>query len=94
MPGVTRVGVDFAGPGAVLGPGSLAGGTPVYAEGAPVSLLGDTVSPHGDPPHSSSLLLTGSSTVFGPGGLPLVRQGDPATCGHVATGSVTVIVGD
>lgn len=93
MPGITRVGLDVAGTGVVLGPGAASGGNPVFAEGAIVSLINDAVAPHGNPPHTTATLPVGSSTVFGPGGRPVVIEGSVATCGHPATGSATVIVG-
>lgn len=93
MPGITRVGLDVAGSGIVLGPGAASGGNPVFAEGAIVSLINDAVAPHGNPPHTVATLPVGSSSVFGPGGRPVVIAGSVATCGHPVTGSGTVIVG-
>jgi len=51
--GVTRVGVDVAG-ATIIGPGNPR----VTVEGAPISVVGDSIAPHGDSPHSSSKTTT------------------------------------
>ena len=51
---------SMVGPGMVMGPCAAT----VFCEGMPVSLIGDSVSPHGEPPHSSSMILLGSFSVF------------------------------
>lgn len=47
--GVCRVGVDSAG-GIITGPGNPR----VTVEGAPISVVGDSIADHGDSPHSSA----------------------------------------
>lgn len=80
---------SLVGPGTDLGPGAPT----VYAEGVPVSVVGDLVSPHGEPPHTSPTIANGSTTVSA-NGKPVVVQGlSKATCAHaVTTGAVTVNV--
>jgi uncharacterized Zn-binding protein involved in type VI secretion len=87
MPGVSRVGVDSAG-GTILGPGVSS----VVVNGAPVSVIGDSVAGHGDGPHGGPTMVGGSGTVIA-GGIGVVRAGDPASCGDTATGSSDVIAG-
>jgi uncharacterized Zn-binding protein involved in type VI secretion len=87
MPAVTRVSKDQA-KGSILGPGSPT----VFTEGSRTSLLGDKVAPHGKPPHTSAVIVKASTTVFATG-KPVVRKGDPASCGHAATGASTVFAG-
>lgn len=87
MPGVSRVGIDSAG-GTILGPGVAS----VVVNGAPVSVIGDAVAGHGDGPHASPVMVGGSGTVIA-GGIGVVRAGDAASCGDVATGSTDVIAG-
>ena len=84
MPGVSRVGVDTAG-GIITGPGEPT----VLVNGSPVSVIGDSVAPHGLPPHDSAVMVGGSNTVFA-GGIGVVRAGDASSCGHTATGSSNV----
>jgi len=57
--GIARVGVDSAG-GLITGPGSSS----VFANKSPVSLLGDKISSHGDPPHSSPITANPSENVI------------------------------
>ena len=45
--GCTRVFADSAG-GTILGPGIPS----VIVNGVPISVIGDAIAPHGDPPHS------------------------------------------
>lgn len=87
MPGVSRVGVDSAG-GTITGPGVAS----VIVNGAPVSVIGDSVAGHGDEPHASATMVAGSGTVIA-GGIGVVRAGDAASCGDTATGSSDVIAG-
>lgn len=87
MPGVSRVGVDSAG-GTILGPGVPS----VVVNGSPVSVIGDAVAGHGDPPHSAPVMIAGSGTVIA-GGIGIVRAGDAASCGDTASGSSDVIAG-
>lgn len=88
MPRIARVGVDSAG-GVILGGGN----STVYVNGSLVAVVGDAVTPHGDSPHSSATLTTGSSTVF-VGGVQVCRQGDQASCGDViSSGSPDTLAG-
>lgn len=80
MPAVARVGVDSAG-GVITGPGESS----VLVNGSPISLIGDSVASHGDSPHSSATIVSGSSTVKA-GGVGVVRVGDSASCGHTVSG--------
>lgn len=88
MPGISRVGVDAAG-GTIVG--NLA--PTVFVNGAPIVVKGANVVPHGLPPHSPQPVMVGcSSTVFA-NGIPVVRAGDAASCGHAASGSGDVFAG-
>lgn len=89
MPQLGLVGRSLVGPGIDLGPGALS----VIAEGSPVSVVGDLVSPHGAPPHTAPTIISGSGTVFAEG-KPVVVQGlSKASCAHpVNTGAATVQV--
>lgn len=87
MPGVSRVGVDSAG-GIITGPGVPS----VVVNGAPVSVIGDSVAGHGDEPHGGPTMVGGSGTVIA-GGIGVVRAGDAASCGDTASGSSDVIAG-
>lgn len=84
MPGIARDdSEDFAG-------GALIEGSPnVFVEGRPVVRVGDLVAGHGLPPHNSPVMAAGSPNVF-TNSIETCREGDPATCGHPATGSFTV----
>jgi len=81
MPGIARVGVDSAG-GTILGGGQ----STVFCNGSLIAVLGDAVQGHGTGPHSSPVMAQASTNVFA-GGKGVCRQGDQASCGHVATGS-------
>ena len=64
--GITRLGVDTVAGGLITGPGSLT----IFAEGAGVSLPGDTVLPHppcdsGNPHCVATTNAGGSPNVFG-----------------------------
>ena len=72
----------------IIGPGAPT----VIADGAPVSTMFDEVTPHGEPPHAKSVITNGSATVIA-AGRPVVRNGDPASCGHVVVSASMVIVG-
>lgn len=87
MPGIARVGVDTAG-GLIVG--NLA--PTVFANGAPVAVIGAEVAPHGDPPHDTATMVEGSSTVFAQG-IGVCRAGDAASCGDTATGSADTFAG-
>ena len=89
MPGASRVNVDSAG-GTILGPG----GPNVFVEGNPISVKDDSVAGHAPGGVHSGPVMSGcSGTVFS-GGRGVVREGDAATCGHTASGSGSVFVGD
>jgi len=65
----------------------------VVSAGAPVGTTGDPVAGHGLPPHSSPVTGPGSPIVLAQG-VPVNRQGDVDTCGHLrATGNPTVLIG-
>jgi len=87
MPGVSRVGVDAAGSTIV---GNLA--PTVLVNGSPVAVVGAQVAGHGRGPHSGPTMAAGSGKVYA-NGIAVVRAGDPATCGHPASGSGDVIAG-
>ena len=52
MPMCGKVGGSLVGPGIDLGPGV----PNILVEGQPISVIGDLVAPHGEPPHSVSLI--------------------------------------
>lgn len=81
MTGIARVGIDVAG-GTIIG--NLAPN--VYLEGYNIAVIGAQVASHGIAPHSSPVMVQGSSDVFA-NGISVCRQGDAASCGHTASGS-------
>lgn len=89
MSGICRVGIDSAG-GTILG--SLQDGT-VFANGPLVSVHNDDVQGHGVGEHAGPVMIAGSKNVF-INGIAVCNEGDSATCGHLATGSSNVFVGD
>lgn len=66
--------------------------TTVYANNQLVIIDGDAVASHGIAPHDSPTMIAGSNNVFVTG-TAVCNEGDAATCGHTATGSVDVFVG-
>lgn len=87
MPALGLVGLSIVGTGIDIGPGSPT----VMADGLPVSLVGDKVTPHGKPPHTTPIIVTGSQTVLVDGRPPVVQGLSIASCGHVVvTGALTV----
>jgi uncharacterized Zn-binding protein involved in type VI secretion len=88
MPGVSRVGVDVAG-GKIVG--DLA--PTVFVNNAPISVKGAAIEGHGRSPHSSPVMDKSSATVYA-NNILISREGDAATCGHVATGSGDVFSAD
>ena len=86
MPGVCR-NVDVAG-GLLIATQST-----VKANGNKIIINGDPVTGHGSGSHASPIMIAGSNNVF-VGGVAVCNAGDPATCGHIATGSSNVNVGD
>lgn len=87
MPGVARVNADAAG-GVIVG--NLA--PSVLVNGNPIAVVGAAVAGHGDAPHTSPVMVGGSSTVFAEG-KKVCRAGDLASCGHTASGSGNVTAG-
>ena len=71
-----------------------AGGAAVYVEGLLVAVNGDGVAPHVPlvPPHISASMIASSNNVYS-GGIPIVRLGNSATCGHTSTGCSKTFVG-
>ena len=65
----------------------------VYANGEKVIVDGDSVAGHGVGEHAGPTMEAGSNEVY-IGGIAVVNAGDSCTCGHTATGSSDVFVGD
>lgn len=64
----------------------LAGGQSEWTvEGQPIVLQGDAVMGHGLPPHAGPTMAEGSAWMT-INGVPVVRAGNKATCGHASTG--------
>lgn len=89
MPGICRVGVDSAG-GTILG---VLQDETVFANGSLVSVHNDDVQGHAPGVHASPVMIAGSKNVF-INGIAVCNAGDLATCGHSASGSSNVFVGD
>ena len=89
MSGICRIGIDTAG-GIIVG--SLQVGT-VFANGYLISVNNDPVIGHGSGSHAGPVMIANSKNVF-IGGIMVCNAGDLATCGHAATGSNNVFVGD
>lgn len=80
MPGITVKGLDSAG-GTQLG-----GGQSTWkVDGQPIVLLGDGIAGHAPGPHQGPSMVEGSAW-FKFNGIPVVRAGHKASCGHTATG--------
>ena len=86
MPGVCR-NIDIAG-GLLIATQST-----VKTNGNNIIKNGDPVTGHGSGVHASPIMIAGSNNVF-IGGVAVCNAGDLATCGHPATGSSNVNVGD
>jgi uncharacterized Zn-binding protein involved in type VI secretion len=85
--GVGQVGVSIVGGGIITGPGI----PNILVEGQPISVIGDTVAPHGEAPHTNPTMITGSSTVKAGGRRICIEQISTATCNHPqSTGAPTV----
>ncbi|MCJ8142976.1 PAAR domain-containing protein [Ancylobacter sp. A5.8] len=81
MPGIAVKSLDSAG-GA-----HLAGGQDwMTVEDQLVVVLGDPVTPHGDPPHSPLPIMVEGSEWFLIDGVPVCRAGHRASCGHASSG--------
>jgi uncharacterized Zn-binding protein involved in type VI secretion len=90
MPAAGRVGVDKFSTGIIMGPGAAT----VFIDGAPASLVGDAIAPHGMSPHDKSKVMTASVTVLAEGKGVVQKGLALAICGHTATtGSFTTDVG-
>ena len=89
MPGICRDGTDSAG-GALI-----KSQTTVFANGEEVIVHGDTVTAHapGGIHAAPPTMIAGTKDVF-IGGIAVCNAGDLATCGHAASGSSDIIVGD
>jgi uncharacterized Zn-binding protein involved in type VI secretion len=88
MPGICRDTTDTA--GAEL----IKTQTKVFANGDEVIVHGDTVTAHLAGLHAvPPTMIAGSKNVF-IGGIAVCNAGDLATCGHAASGSSDVNVGD
>ena len=85
--GVCRNSVDTAG-GALISSQSS-----VKANGENVIVNDDNVTPHGDSLHNDAKMIAGSNNVF-VGGIAVCNAEDLATCGHNASGSSNVNVGN
>lgn len=83
MPGVGRKGIDNGGGGLITGPSA----STVFVNGAPISLVGDTVTNHGSSPHveNTAVIVSGSSTVKADGKKITVAQLSTLSCGHIVT---------
>ena len=86
--GAARTLLDSAG-GLIIGPGE----STVLVNSMPISVLGDAITSHGENQHLAASMLIGSPRSVLAGGVPVVRQGDPSTCGHISTGSGNVLIG-
>lgn len=92
MPALGLATRSLVGPGTDLGPGAVS--PLVRAEGVPVSVVKDLVSPHGEAPHISPTIANGSTTVFANGKSVVVQGLSKATCAHaVTTGAESVFAG-
>lgn len=89
MPNVARVGVDLVGGAPIVGPGV----TNVTVNGAPISVFGDTVTPHGQYPHNASVILASLAGNVFAGGQLVAVTGDATLCGHPVVATSTVFVG-
>ena len=85
--GICRNSVDTAG-GALISSQSS-----VKANGENVIVNDDNVTPHGDSLHNDAKMIAGSNNVF-VGGIAVCNAEDLATCGHNASGSSNVNVGN
>lgn len=85
--GVGKVGASLVGPGLVIGPGAPT----VLVEGSVCSVLGDKILPHGDPPHTSAVIISNVSKTVLAMGKPISRDTSIALCGHtLKLGAFTV----
>lgn len=66
----------------------LATATNVFIHGKKVALKGDQVTSHGLGAHGGAVMVGASNKVF-VNGKGVVRTGDAASCGDIATSSIT-----
>lgn len=87
MKGVARVGRDLVGGRAIItGPGVPT----VLVNNKPISVVGDTVTPHGENQHASATIVKGTELVYA-NNKPISMVSGVASCGDVITsGSVNV----
>ncbi|MBT7082101.1 MAG: hypothetical protein HN929_11680 [Chloroflexi bacterium] len=71
----------------------IASATTTYINGELAALDGDAVASHGIAPHAAPTMIAGSNNVWIEG-KKAVNAGDLATCGHAASGSTTVFIGN
>lgn len=69
-------GPGAVGVGIIAGPGGIGQFVDIFL----VSVVGDTISPHGPAPHNAAVITTGDPDCL-VNGLPLARVGDEASCG-------------
>ncbi len=81
MNGISTVMRNSAG-GLISGPGA----TGWSVDGFTISLRGDSVIAHGEPPHAPSPSMVEGSSWFNIDGVPVVCATCSASCGHQANG--------
>lgn len=86
MPGITVKALDSAGGTQLAGQQST-----WTVNGQPMVLLGDPIAPHGLPPHTAAVMVEGSAWMT-LNGIPVVRAGKKASCGHSATGQSNFLI--
>ena len=82
MAQASRVGIDNAGGGLILGAGNLL----VNIDGAAWTVVGDSVADHGTGSHNSPNMTVGSGLVS-IDGIAACVAGNAASCGHTTTGA-------
>lgn len=85
MPGIATIGIDSAG-GIIV---SNVNSCKVYVNGSEAALAGAIIAPHDSGPHLTAKMTSSSGSVF-INGLGIVRAGDAASCGHIASGSGSI----
>ncbi len=74
-----------------VGGSAIATENTVFINGRRVVCIGDSITPHGDAPHSGAVMVQGSSGVF-INGRAVCRSGDLASCGHTGISSYLQVV--
>ena len=87
MSKVCRVNIDIAG-GVILGGGN----TTVFSNSQPISVDNDEVQSHGTGIHTNSRMIASRSNVY-INGKRVCKEGNLATCGHIASGSSNMYIG-